>query len=265
MICGLDVFDFEIRLPAGLPPSFHGTHGFVRYTLEAYVDIPLWPDVSAVAELSLASDQMPPEAISAAPLTETVHVPLAAFCCCGDGGVAEMGMALPARWLSQGVVALDVFAGISVRSSKRLPQGASLSLVETLMFTAGSAHNSSQRVLGSVGLSPEVYAPCEPRSPHDDAHTAPPPHLKPVLLQVSGANTPSFDAAGTVSVSHALVLVMPVPWAIAARTQLTVWIHSPHVRVAAMPVGPPPPQWLQELKYVRADSAGDPASVIVVV
>ena len=105
-------------------------------------------------------------------------------------------------------------------------------------------------------------------SPQAAGASAPPAHLKPTLLQISGAYPPSFNALTTVSVRHSLVLELPVPWAVAARSTLDVWIYSPHVGLAAMPVGPPPPLWLlaggappQPAQWPKAESSGDPTVV----
>ena len=60
---------------------------------------------------------------------------------CGDGGVAELGIALPSRWLSQGIGVLDLYAGISARTNKDLSRGAKLSLHERLTsIVEGSWH-----------------------------------------------------------------------------------------------------------------------------
>lgn len=260
MTGGLDVYEFQLGIPSGLPPHFQGPHGYVKYTIEAYVDIPNWPDVTALIPLQLASQQIPPESVSAAPLFDKAIVPLSSFCCCGDAGIAELDVAVPSRWFAQGIALLDAHAGIAARTSKDLSRGATLSLVETQVYTAGTSRCSVERVLGSAPVTPEVLPRIPPTSPSAAAAGAPPVHMKPALLRITGANTPSFGAAGTIDVSHRLVLKLPVPWAVPATSRVLVWIYSPHVRLVDFPVGPAPPLWLQGLPVRRAESSGDPVA-----
>lgn len=267
---GQDTYDFALQVPS-LPPSFQGAHGFVKYTLEAYVDIPHWPDISALTTLPVASSQAPTEAICAAPLSDATVVPLSAFCCCGNAGVAELGIALPSRWLAQGIALLDVHAGIAARTDKDLSRGARLSLHERVTYTAGASHCYEERVLGSVPVVPEVLPPGPPPGAPSDgggrgAPPPPPAHLRRVVLALSGTHTASFDAAGTVSVHHSIVLELPVPWAVSARSSVDVWVYSPHVGLAAMPAGPPPPPWLREYpvepsQWPKAEPCADPTAV----
>lgn len=41
---GEHIYDFQFRLPAGLPSSFEGEFGHIRYIATAVLDIPKWPD-----------------------------------------------------------------------------------------------------------------------------------------------------------------------------------------------------------------------------
>lgn len=41
---GEHIYDFQFRLPAGLPSSFEGEYGFIRYIATVVLDIPRWPD-----------------------------------------------------------------------------------------------------------------------------------------------------------------------------------------------------------------------------
>lgn len=41
---GEHIYNFQFRLPAGLPSSFEGEFGHIRYIATVVLDIPRWPD-----------------------------------------------------------------------------------------------------------------------------------------------------------------------------------------------------------------------------
>ena len=261
---GSDSYDFKIRVPVDLPPSFQGKHGCVRYTIEAIVSIKHKPDIEPLdivkdcKVVNIASGQAAPRAITSAPLSTTEVVPIRAFCCCGKAGVADFGIVVPSRSLAKGAAMLQVRAGITALTAKDLSRGARISLVEHEIYRVGSQTTTEVRVLGSKAIVPEVLrcVPLEPaplsldatsedfasplslRIARAAAGTAPHAHLKPVLLEIAPAKSSSFDAANTVIVQHYLILEMGVPWATCASIGMQMWIHSSQILSAR--VEPPP-------------------------
>lgn len=223
---GQSDFDFKLTVPSELPPTFDGTSGWVRYTLEASVDIPFWPDLSSKMALVVAPGQSPPKAPPST-FVDTAIAPLSLFATCWPStAVAVLGVAAPSRWLPVGAACFDCEAGVAVYTQSDLRRAATVSLVRRVTYLAGGSKVVEETTLGSTTVPSELAAEgLERGSPLPR-----PVRKRPVRLELrrAGPSYASFNAADTVRVDYRLVVSVHNPWAfLHTVASVPLWCRPP--------------------------------------
>ena len=212
---GVYSWPFCFRVPTGLPPSCGAARGGVTYSVEAYADVPLWPDVTSMpVEVRLLSGQPVPPTVLAFPLGAAATVPLVVPWCCGSSGVARLVCEVNTRVLPQAQgVTLALCAGASVGAESLANASAEVVVLRVCSYTASD---------GAVAFDETVLA-AAPLAPGSlDAPTA----LASLLFSVDASEVPSL-ASHCVSVHYALRVRVRVPWQSAdAQLDTPLWVSS---------------------------------------
>ena len=258
MPLGDHAYPFSIPAPPlGVPPSAEHGHGHIRYVLRAHLDIPNWPDATLDHTFTLASCQAPPPHMLQAPPGQVQQqvVPLSAFMCCGDGGLAtlDLGTAQAIIPVAESFP-LSVLAGARATTDKKLE--ATLRVLRVVSLRCSGHHRGTRQELASAILPVELHKKAEGVA----AHSQPPPALVGAVLPME-CTSPSYTSplidvcawppaqkgekappthppththvlpphppcarTNPLAAAYVLELTLEVPWAVNAEMQQELWV-----------------------------------------